>query len=161
MPAYIPAQLREDYAEACLILDLSPKAAATLARRCLQGMIRDFGHVKPSTLYKEIDALERAVEAGTAPRDVSIDSIAALTALRKVGNIGAHMEGDVDLIVPIEPQEARQLLDLLEALFDEWYVERHKRTERFAAVADIQAEKERLIRDGARLRPPSDEAAGQ
>lgn len=41
-PEYIPAPLREDYYEACLIRDKSPKASATLARRCLQGMIRDF-----------------------------------------------------------------------------------------------------------------------
>lgn len=149
LPEYIPGQLREDYAEACLISDLSPKASATLARRCLQGMIRDFGQVKPGTLYKEIEALEKAVEAGTAPRDVSIDSIAALTSVRKIGNIGAHMEADVDTIVPIEPGEARVLIDLIEALFDEWYVERYKRTQRFAALADIQAEKERVIREAA------------
>ena len=40
-PAFIPVPLREDYREACRVRDLSPKAAATLARRCLQGMIRD------------------------------------------------------------------------------------------------------------------------
>lgn len=149
LPGYIPAQLREDYSEACAISELSPKAAATLARRCLQGMVRDFGQVRPSTLFKEIEALEKAVELGTAPRDVSIDSIAALTSVRKIGNIGAHMEADVDTIVPIEAGEARVLLDLIEALFDEWYVERHKRTQRFAALADIQAEKERVIREAA------------
>src|SRR4051812_26791478 len=41
-PEFIPAPLRADYFEACRIRDLSPKASATLARRCLQGMIRDF-----------------------------------------------------------------------------------------------------------------------
>jgi hypothetical protein len=32
-PEFIPTGLRVDYAEACLIRDLSPKASATLARR--------------------------------------------------------------------------------------------------------------------------------
>ncbi len=41
-PDYIPEQIRRDYEEASSILELSPKAAATLLRRCLQGMIRDF-----------------------------------------------------------------------------------------------------------------------
>jgi hypothetical protein len=41
-PDFIPKALVEDYTEACRIRDLSPKASATLARRCLQGMIRDF-----------------------------------------------------------------------------------------------------------------------
>ena len=41
-PEFIPEAIRQDYREACRIRDLSPKASATLARRCLQGMIRDF-----------------------------------------------------------------------------------------------------------------------
>lgn len=41
-PEYVPAPIRSDYEEACAIRDPSPKASATLARRCLQGMIRDF-----------------------------------------------------------------------------------------------------------------------
>jgi hypothetical protein len=33
-PDYVPAIIRTDYAEACAIRKLSPKASATLARRC-------------------------------------------------------------------------------------------------------------------------------
>ena len=44
-PDYIPAAILEDYREACLIRDLSPKASATLSRRCIQGMIRDFAGI--------------------------------------------------------------------------------------------------------------------
>ena len=40
-PEYIPQQIRQDYEEATRILNDSPKAAATLYRRCLQGMIRE------------------------------------------------------------------------------------------------------------------------
>jgi hypothetical protein len=39
-PNYVPQPIRDDYIEACKIKDLSPKASATLSRRCLQG---DFG----------------------------------------------------------------------------------------------------------------------
>ena len=38
-PDYIPRVILGDYNEACLIKDLSPKASATLSRRCLQGII--------------------------------------------------------------------------------------------------------------------------
>jgi hypothetical protein len=41
-PAYIPKGILDDYREACLIKDLSPKASSTLSRRCLQGILRDF-----------------------------------------------------------------------------------------------------------------------
>jgi hypothetical protein len=54
-PEYIPQPIREDYEEACLICDLSPKASATLSRRCLQGIIRDFWGVKPGRLVDEIE----------------------------------------------------------------------------------------------------------
>ena len=46
LPDYIPQQIRNDYQEACSIRNLSPKASATLSRRCLQGMIRDFWEIK-------------------------------------------------------------------------------------------------------------------
>ena len=51
-PTYIPEAIRHDYEEACAIVDLSPKASATLSRRCLQGMIRDFWSIKENTLYQ-------------------------------------------------------------------------------------------------------------
>ncbi|MGA2468917.1 MAG: hypothetical protein ABSH06_31845 [Thermodesulfobacteriota bacterium] len=49
-PDYITEQLRNDYEEACLIKNKSPKASATLSRRCLQGMIRDFWGIKTKYL---------------------------------------------------------------------------------------------------------------
>lgn len=32
----------------------------------------------------------------------------------------------MNLIVDIEPGEVQMLIDLIEMLFDEWYVEKHK-----------------------------------
>ena len=54
LPDYIPQPIQKDYYEACRIRDLSPKASATLARRCLQGMIRDFYGISKTTLFDEI-----------------------------------------------------------------------------------------------------------
>ena len=59
LPDYIPVALREDYTEACLIRALSPKASATLIRRCLQGMIRDFCGVSEKTLCPSSNDLEQ------------------------------------------------------------------------------------------------------
>jgi hypothetical protein len=90
MPDYIPPALRNDYEEACTIRDLSPKAAATLCRRCLQGMIRDFWGIVKARLVDEIDALKDKLDS---------DTWNAIDSLRKVGNIGAHMEQDVNLVI--------------------------------------------------------------
>ena len=143
-PDYIPQQIREDYAEACLIRELSPKASATLSRRCLQGMIRDFTGIKRDKLFKEIQALRDAVDADNAPKGVSSESVDAIDQVRTVGNIGAHMETDVDHIVPVEAEEAELLTDLIEMLFEEWYIERHKREDRLKAIAKLADEKKAL-----------------
>ena len=41
-PDYIPEALRGDYEEVCAIRDASPRPLATITRRCIQGIIRDF-----------------------------------------------------------------------------------------------------------------------
>jgi hypothetical protein len=148
-PEYIPQQLRDDYVEACRIRDLSPKASATLARRCLQGMIRDFCKISKGRLIDEIKELENRVDTGAAPKGVTPESVEAIDHVRKIGNIGAHMESDVNLIIEIEPDEAQVLIELIETLFDEWYVERQARSERLAKIAAIRAEKDALKSGGS------------
>jgi hypothetical protein len=51
------------------------------------------------------------------------------------------MEKDVNLIIEVEPHEAELLIELIETLFEDWYVDRHKRQVRAAAVKTIAAEK--------------------
>lgn len=144
-PVYIPRQLVADYEEACLIQDLSPKASATLARRCIQGMIRDFCKISKGRLVDEIEELRRRVNGGTAPSGVTEDTVDAIDHVRSVGNIGAHMERDIDLIVDVDPGEAETLIQLVEMLFDEWYVARHRRAERLARVKAVAVEKKEAL----------------
>lgn len=148
-PDFIPAPLRQDYKESCRIMELSPKASATLARRCLQGMIRDFCGISKGTLNEEIKELRKQVDAGTAPRSVTPESVEAIDQVRSVGNIGAHMEKDINLIIDVEPGEADALIKLIELLFDEWYVAQHTRQRKLAAVAEI-ATKKKVALKGAK-----------
>ena len=145
-PDYIPNPLREDYLEACAIRDLSPKASATLSRRCLQGMIRDFAEIEAPNLYQEIEKLRALAADGKAPKGVSDDSIDSLHHVRNLGNIGAHMEKDIDQIIPVAPEEAQILIELIETLFDEWYIQRHKRQARFTALKETAEQKQALKR---------------
>lgn len=139
-PSYIPSALLQDYVEACLIVTKSPKASATLARRCLQGMIRDFWGISGKrTLFEEIDALEDKIDA---------DTWEAIDALRKLGNIGAHMEKDIDVIIEVDPDEASMLIELIETLFEDWYIRRHEREQRMSKIKAMAAEKDALRKGG-------------
>lgn len=143
-PEYIPKPLRDDYTEACAVRDLSPKSAATLARRCLQGMIRDFCGISRSTLSQEIAALREAVQDGTADRSVTIESVEAIDNVRIVGNIGAHMERDINNIIDVDPGEAQLLIDLIELLFEEWYIARQSRLDRLSALSYLASTKKAI-----------------
>lgn len=134
-PDYVPATILADYNEACAIESLSPKASATLARRCVQGIIRGFYGVSKGRLIDEIDAIETKVDTKV---------FAAIHALRELGNIGAHPEKDINVIVDVDPDEARALIDLVELLIDETYVADHERQKRLDVVAKAAAAKKAL-----------------
>jgi hypothetical protein len=131
-PSYIPAVFVNDYREACAIVDLSPKSSATLARRVLQGMIRDFWDIKEENLSRAIKAIKDKV---------SSDIWDAIDGIRQVGNIGAHMEQDINLIIDVSPEEADLLIEMIEMLLDDWYVARYNRQQKLQRIKDVAAEK--------------------
>lgn len=137
-PDYIPKAIRDDYEEACLICDLSPKASATLARRCLQGIIRDFWGIKKGRLIDEINALEEKVERLTW---------LAIDAVRSVGNIGAHMEKDINIIIDVEPGEATKLISLIEILIEDWYIVRNEKQKHLESIINLAKEKKKQKND--------------
>lgn len=143
-PDYIPEPLREDYYEACLIRDLSPKASATLARRCLQGMIRDFCKISKPRLIDEIKELNKSLEEGIADRAISEETVQAIDHVRSLGNIGAHMEADINVIVQVDPGEAQAMIELIELLFDEWYGARHDRQEKLSRLGQMKLQKDQI-----------------
>lgn len=132
-PDYVPESIRSDYEEACTICEKSPKAAATLARRCLQGMIHDFWNIHEKNLNAEITELKQHVPAAQWK---AIDSV------RSIGNISAHMEHDVNLIIDVNTDEASALLKLIEHLISKWYIDRHESEELYQDVAAIGAKKQ-------------------
>ncbi|MGM0239894.1 DUF4145 domain-containing protein [Enterococcus sp. AZ103] len=135
LPDYIPSSIIEDYVEACKIVKLSPKSSATLSRRCLQGMIRDFWNVKKSRLIDEIDAITDKVDLETQE---------VLHSLRQLGNIGAHPEKDINLIIDIESDEAELLILFIEYLFEEWYIKRHERKSMLKKIKEINNNKNQI-----------------
>lgn len=134
-PDYIPESIRQDYEEAYKIVNLSPKASATLARRCLQGMIRDFWDVKDKpNLFQEISAIESMV----SPFEWKV-----LNNIRKITNIGAHpyKDTDINLISDIEDHEAEKLLKVIEYFLQKWYVNKHETEQLFEDIEEMKDDK--------------------
>jgi len=138
-PSYVPKPIIQDYEEACLIKDLSPKASATLARRCLQGIVRDFWKVKGENLNQEIKIIEDKIDPLVWK---------AIDSTRSIGNIGAHMEKDINVIIDVDPEEANRLIWLIEYLIEQWYIGDHEKKEKLKTLNKIAKEKEKQKKVG-------------
>jgi hypothetical protein len=129
---HVSLGIRADYEEACLIKDISPKASATLCRRALQGMIRDFWKVSKGRLAEELTTIKTNCDP---------ELYDAMMSLKAIGNIGAHPERDTNLMIEVDEGEVESLLGLLQILDKEWYVARADRVERLNIVKSIGASK--------------------
>lgn len=117
MPKEVPQSISQDYTEACLVLTDSPKASAALSRRCLQNLLRQSAGVKEGDLSSEI---QQVLDSKQLPSTVA-DGV---DAVRHIGNFAAHpiKSNSTGEIVDVEPHEAEWNLDVLESLFDFYYV---------------------------------------
>lgn len=118
VPADVPEAIAEDYREAALVLVDSPKASAALSRRCLQHLLRTAAKVKPDDLAKEI---QQVLDSKALPTHLA----ESIDAIRNIGNFSAHplKSSATGEILPVEPHEAEWNLEVLESLFDFYYVQ--------------------------------------
>lgn len=115
-PRELPAELQRDYDQARTVLADSPMAAATLARRCVQYVIRTKMGIEDRDLFSEIKQAILRPELTAATRE-SLDHV------RKIGNWAAHPSLDAaNTIIEVSPEEASYTLDVLELLFHDLYV---------------------------------------
>lgn len=124
-PSEVPDTYAKDYTEACLVLPDSPKASAALSRRCLQNILREVAGVKASDLSHEI---QEVIDSKTLPSYI----IEIIDAVRVVGNFAAHpiKSQQSGQIIEVGEGEAELNLDVLEALFDFYFVQPTKIAEK-------------------------------
>jgi hypothetical protein len=117
-PVEVEPMFAQDYIEACLVFSLSPKASAALSRRCLQNVLREKAKVKKSDLINEI---KQIVDSNILPSGLS----ESLDAVRVIGNFASHpiKSKNTGEIIDVEFGEAEWLLDVLESLFDFYFVQ--------------------------------------
>jgi len=116
-PTDVPPAIASDYNEAALVLADSPKASAALSRRCLQHFLRDVAKITASDLSREIDEI---IASGVLPSNISDE----LDKVRIIGNFAAHPNKSTStgVILGVEPGEAEWNLEVLEDLFDFYFV---------------------------------------
>jgi hypothetical protein len=117
-PPEVPKDFSDDFIEAALVITDSAKASAALSRRCLQHILREKAGVKHGNLANEID---QVISDNLLPSHLS----EAIDAVRNIGNFAAHSIKSTSTaeVVPVEPGEAEWNLDVLEGLFDFYFVQ--------------------------------------
>ena len=114
----VPNSFKEDYLEASMVIDYSPKASAALSRRCLQHILREKAGIKKGSLANEI---QQVLDDNKLPSHLS----ESLDAIRNIGNFSAHpiKSYSTGEIINVELGEAEWNLDVIESLFDFYFVQ--------------------------------------
>jgi len=131
-PKEVPAHIKEDYEEACRVLPISQKASAALSRRCLQAILQEQGYTQRD-LAKQIDAL---LNESNSAKAIPTALRQTVDVIRNFGNFSTHPVTDQTTlqIIPVEPGEAEWCLDILEEMFDNYYVKPAEAKARKAAL---------------------------
>ena len=129
VPPEVPPEFAEDYQEACLILADRPKASAALSRRCLQMILREKTEVPHKDLYGEI---RWGIKNANLPSEIT----EILDVPRRIGNVATHpmMSLSTGVIADVEPWEAEWCLEVIESLYDHYFVTPARNAERLARL---------------------------
>ncbi|MBN8964176.1 MAG: DUF4145 domain-containing protein [Rhizobiales bacterium] len=119
-PVEVPKAIAADYIEACNVLPISPKASAALSRRCLQNILHTHEY-KGNNLAKEVDLLLNEQDPKKALSQKLRDTV---DGIRNFGNFSAHPIDDKTSlqVIDVEPHEAEWCLEIIEDLFEHFYV---------------------------------------
>ena len=116
-PPEVPEEFTKDYLEAALIVRDSPKASAALSRRLLQHLLREKAGADQRNLF---DAIQHVVDQGNLPSHIA----ESLHTLRELGNFAAHPNKSTNTaeVIEVEHGEAEWCLDVIDALYDHYFV---------------------------------------
>lgn len=116
----VPDYFKSDYFEAGEVLLVSPRSSATLSRRILEALLREQGY-DSNSLYGQINAVRNEADPDKKLPSVLLTFI---DAVRRFGNFSAHQKTNLETfqIIEVEPGEAELCLEIVEGLFEHYYV---------------------------------------
>lgn len=108
----VPNHIKRDYLESYASLHASPRAAAALARRCLESLLNDKNYSGANLFEKINNALD----------DMPARLRMHVHALRQIGNFAVHeKKHHSGEILDVDKDEAEWMLDLLALAFEHYY----------------------------------------
>ena len=117
LPKSIPKKFTKDYYEANAVISDSPNASAALSRRVLQHILEEKSNVTKNN--RLVDQIKEAKEKEKF--DLKLHGL--IDYVRTFGNFGTHAsKDDSDKIIDVEKGEAETLLEIIEDLFDYYYL---------------------------------------
>jgi len=119
LPPEVPKKYRNYFKEACSVLNDSPAASAALSRRILQLLLVEKAGVKDNGNLKSM--IDEVVNSGLLPSYLAED----IDKVKDIGNYAVHPNKSTNPneIIDVEPGEAEWSLDILEGLFDFYFVQ--------------------------------------
>lgn len=117
---YIPVAVQGVYYEARGVLCISASASAALSRRCLQMILHEFGY-RARDLNSEINMILAESDPG---KILPASLRQTIDVIRNFGNFSAHPITEITSlqIIEVEPNEAEWCLEILEEMFEHFYI---------------------------------------
>ena len=154
----VPQEWADDYHTACRVLPHSPEASAALSRRSLHKLLA----VKTGAGHGILsDQIRQAVISSDLPPYLK-QALQTLTRIAKLEPDSPKSERP-EALAPAEPGEAEWLLDILQAMFDLYFVLPAKMERRQASLEQIIAQPEAgaaAAQPAGSRRSPAPAAAG-
>ena len=124
----VPDDYRKAFLEAAAILERSAQGSAAISRRLLADILTEQGFAGQE-LSKQIDAF---MADSSAPAFLKPN----LDHVREVGNFAVHTQKSTNTgeVIPVEPGEAEWMLEVLDTMFQHYYVAPAKASQQRAAM---------------------------
>lgn len=127
----VPAEFADEYLAAAQILCYSPEAAAAIGRRLLQRVLSDRVGLGAGALAGQISGTEGSPELPLYLEE-ALQAYARIAKLEPGGSKSLHPEA----LTPVEPGEAEWLLDVLQPLFELYFVQPARLRRKQAALEE-------------------------
>ena len=116
----VPDNLRTDYREACEVLLVSPRSSATLSRRIVEIILGEQGY----TQNRLVDRVKAVRKEADSDKKLPAVLLRTIDAVWEFGNFSAHQKTNLKTlqIIDVEPGEAELCLEIVEGLFEHYYV---------------------------------------